>query len=60
MSLTRSAADGPIVWLDREITDANRWWVAAHQPRRALLHRVDPYVGLTEADLTMIRQWLAQ
>jgi hypothetical protein len=29
-------------------------------PGRALLHRVDPYVGLTEADFTVIRQRLAR
>jgi hypothetical protein len=46
--------------LDDEITDVDRRWVAAHHPGRALLHRVDPYVGLTDADVTAIRQWLAQ
>lgn len=40
----------PFVWLDDEVTDADRRWVKAHHPGRALLHRIDPYVGLTDAD----------
>jgi hypothetical protein len=58
--LTQWAAGRPFVWLDDEITDADRRWVAAHHPARALLHRVDPYLGLTEADFSAIRQWLPQ
>ncbi len=57
-SLARWAADCPFVWLDDEITDADRRWVAAHHPQPALLHRVDPHVGLTDIDLTTVRQWL--
>lgn len=60
MHLTQWAAGRPFVWLDDEITDADRRWVAAHHPARALLRRVDPNVGLTEADFSSIRQWLAQ
>jgi HAD domain in Swiss Army Knife RNA repair proteins len=58
--LTRWAAGGRFVWLDDEITDADRRWVAAHHPRPALLHRVDPYQGLTSADLAAVREWLGQ
>jgi len=53
------AAGRPFVWLDDEITDADRRWVQAHHPRKALLHRVDPFIGLTDADFALIRQWLA-
>ena len=60
MFLTQWAAGRPFVWLDDETTDADQRWVAAHHPARALLHRVDPYVGLTEADFEAIRQWLPQ
>lgn len=60
MHLTQWAAGRPFVWLDDEITDTDRRWVAAHHPARALLRRVDPYVGLTGADFSSIRQWLAQ
>ncbi|MFU8874451.1 HAD domain-containing protein [Micromonospora sp. SL4-19] len=58
--LTRWAAGRPFVWLDDETTDAGRRWVAAHHPARALLQRVDPYVGLTEADFSAVRRWLGQ
>jgi hypothetical protein len=47
------------VWLDDEITDGDRRWVQAHHPSKALLHRVDSFVGLTDADFAVIRQWLA-
>jgi len=57
--LTRWAAGRTFVWLDDEITDADRRWVQAHHPGKALLHRVDALAGLTEADFTLIRRWLA-
>jgi len=58
-SLVAWAAGRPVVWLDDEITVADRRWVAAHHPVRALLHRVDPHLGLTAADFAQVRQWLA-
>ena len=58
--LTRWAAGRRFVWLDDETTEADRRWVAAHYRQPALLHRVDPYVGLTAADLATVRQWLRQ
>ncbi|AVT35557.1 HAD domain-containing protein [Plantactinospora sp. BB1] len=58
--LARWAAGRPFVWLDDETTDADRRWVAAHHPQPALLHRVDPHLGLTGTDLTAVRQWLDQ
>jgi hypothetical protein len=58
--LTRWAAGRPFVWLDDKVTDADRRWVKAHHPGRALLHRIDPYVGLTDADFSLIRGWLAE
>ncbi|TDC70813.1 hypothetical protein E1200_04195 [Actinomadura sp. GC306] len=54
------AAGRPFVWLDDELTDADREWAAAQHGNRALLHRVDPYAGLTEADYSLIRHWLAE
>ncbi|MEU3572859.1 HAD domain-containing protein [Kitasatospora sp. NPDC036755] len=52
-------ADGrPFAWVDDEITRADSRWVAAHSPARALLHRVDPRRGLTEADFTALDAWL--
>jgi hypothetical protein len=47
------------VWLDDETTDADRRWVRNQNPAKALVHRIDPAVGLADADFTVIRQWLA-
>lgn len=53
-------ADGrPFVWVDDEITDVDREWVAAHHPVRALLHRVDHRYGLTDADFRVLRRWVS-
>ncbi|KJS54724.1 hypothetical protein VM98_17575 [Streptomyces rubellomurinus subsp. indigoferus] len=52
------AGGRPFVWVDDEITPADRRWVDAHSPARALLHRVDPQRGLGEADFTAIETWL--
>lgn len=58
--LTRWAAGRPFVWLDDEITDADRHWVASHHSQPALLLRIDPYAGLTDADVVAVRRWLEQ
>ncbi|MET7969457.1 HAD domain-containing protein [Micromonospora sp. NPDC005305] len=58
--LTRWAGAHPFVWFDDETTDADRRWVAAHHRAPALLQRVDPYVGLTEANFATVRRWLRQ
>jgi len=57
--LTQWAGGRPFVWLDDEITGTDRRWVQTHYPGAALLHRVDPFIGLTDADFSLIRQWLA-
>ncbi|WP_246365889.1 HAD domain-containing protein [Nonomuraea rhodomycinica] len=54
------AAGRPFVWVDDEITDADRAWVAAHHRGRALAYRVDPCRGLTEGDVIVIARWLAE
>ncbi|MCJ1675782.1 hypothetical protein MTF65_00080 [Streptomyces sp. APSN-46.1] len=52
-------ADGrPFAWVDDEITDVDRAWVAAAHPGRALLHRVDHRRGLTDADFATLAAWL--
>ncbi|MER7277956.1 HAD domain-containing protein [Dactylosporangium sp. NPDC000244] len=51
------AAGRPFVWVDDEITAADRRWVARHHPAPALLHRVDGRSGLTAADFEAIRAW---
>ncbi|WP_030254322.1 MULTISPECIES: HAD domain-containing protein [Streptomyces] len=57
-ALVAWAAGRPFAWVDDEITEPDRRWVAAHSPARALLHRVDPQLGLTEADFTALEAWL--
>jgi hypothetical protein len=52
-------ADGrPFAWVDDEITDADRDWVAANHRGRALLHHVQSFQGLTDADFAALDQWL--
>lgn len=46
-------------WVDDEITDADRAWVAAQLPGRALLHRAEPKVGRTERDFVVLEEWQA-
>ncbi|MGW2746666.1 HAD domain-containing protein [Streptomyces sp. NPDC001450] len=52
------AAGRPFVWIDDELTEADRSWVAVHHSGPALLHRVDHRYGLTEADFEAVREWL--
>ena len=58
-ALIRWATGRPFAWLDDEPTDIDRQWTKANHPQPALIHRVDPTTGLTEADFTAIRLWLA-
>ncbi|WP_214103066.1 HAD domain-containing protein [Acrocarpospora catenulata] len=54
-------ADGrAFVWVDDEITDADRDWVSVHHRGRALLHCVDARRGLTDSDFVAIGDWLAR
>ncbi|MBA9054480.1 HAD domain-containing protein [Streptomyces murinus] len=53
------AAGRAFVWVDDEIGEADRAWVAVHHPGPALLHRVDHRYGLTEADFRVLEKWLA-
>lgn len=57
-ALVRIAAGRPFVWVDDVIGDADRWWIEADHPGAALLHQVDPAVGLTPADIGVIATWL--
>lgn len=51
------AAGRAFGWVDDEITRADRTWVAAHHDGPALLHRVDPNVGLGSADFAVLTAW---
>ncbi|MFF2411685.1 HAD domain-containing protein [Streptomyces sp. NPDC058092] len=57
-TVLRWAAGRPFVWVDDEITDTDRAWVSSRHGGRALLHRVDPCRGLTDADFTVLNAWL--
>ncbi|WP_185836929.1 hypothetical protein [Streptomyces sp. WAC 06783] len=53
------AKDRAFAWVDDEITDADRAWVAEHHGGPALLHRVDPRRGLTADDFGVLERWAA-
>jgi len=57
-ALVELAAGRPFIWIDDEITDVDRDWVAAHHTGGALLHRVDSRSGLTDADIDAVEAWL--
>jgi hypothetical protein len=58
-SLTRWAGGRRFIWVDDEITDIDRRWVETHHNRAALLHRVDPFTGLGDADFGLLHRWIA-
>ncbi|HEX8870663.1 MAG TPA: HAD domain-containing protein [Lentzea sp.] len=51
------AGPRPFAWVDDELTDKDRVWVAERHPK-ALLHKVDPRHGLTDADYLALDAWL--
>jgi hypothetical protein len=55
-----TAAGTAFAWLDDEITDADREWVADRHRAPALLLRVDPRRGLATADLDELEAWLRE
>ena len=57
--LVARAAGRPFVWVDDEITDADRAWVAGHHPAPALLHPLDHPDGLTERDFAVLVEWVS-
>nr|WP_290862660.1 HAD domain-containing protein [Hamadaea sp.] len=58
--LVEWAMGRPFVWVDDEITDADRTWIMANHTSPALVHRVDPRCGLVDADYAAIEQWLTR
>ncbi|MFB7375381.1 HAD domain-containing protein [Streptomyces sp. NPDC056222] len=56
--LVEWASGRPFAWVDDEITDTDRAWVATHHRGHALLHRVDPRRGLTDGDYAVLDSWL--
>ena len=57
-TLVAWAAERTFVWVDDEISDIDRAWVAEHHGGHALLHRVNPRHGLTDADYLELDTWL--
>lgn len=57
-ALVQVAAGRPFIWLDDELTDRDRAWVAAYHPGPALLVKVDSRLGLTDADFGRVEAWL--
>ena len=51
------AAGRPFAWIDDEITERDRTWVAAHHAGRSLLLRIDPWTGLGQADFDALAAW---
>ncbi len=57
-TLVSWAAGRPFAWADDEITSADRTWTGICHPGPALLHRIDPATGLTDADYLTLGGWL--
>jgi len=57
-ALVAAASGRPFLWVDDEIGEVDRDWVATHHRGPALLHRVDSQHGLTHADFTTFNKWL--
>ncbi|HEY0499937.1 MAG TPA: hypothetical protein VGD48_29600, partial [Kutzneria sp.] len=51
------AAGRPFAWVDDELTPADRAWVADHHTGPALLHWVDPRLGLRDEDFDTLARW---
>jgi hypothetical protein len=47
----------PFAWIDDQITDVDRDWVRAHHDGPALLHQVDPAIGLVTEDFEALAAW---
>lgn len=51
-------ADGrTFAWVDDEFDDRDRAWVDEHHAGTALLHHVDPGIGLLRQDFTALTAW---
>ncbi|OIJ63141.1 hypothetical protein WN71_035865 [Streptomyces mangrovisoli] len=58
-AILRYAAGRAFAWVDDEQSPADHAHVAAHHPAPALLHHVDPRIGLREDDFTALAEFAA-
>ncbi|GAA1978271.1 hypothetical protein [Kitasatospora viridis] len=56
-ALLEYAAGRPFAWVDDEVTDADRAFVADRHAAPALLRLVDPATGLTDDDFETLAAW---
>ena len=54
------AAGRPFAWVDDEITDTDREYVAREHDGPALLHHVDPAKGLLDPDFHALHVWASK
>ncbi|NUP50819.1 MAG: hypothetical protein HOW97_26445 [Catenulispora sp.] len=47
----------PFAWIDDLITERDADWVREHHAGPALLHRIDPRIGLTAEDFATLAEW---
>jgi hypothetical protein len=59
-TLVSWAAGRAFAWVDDEITEADRDWVAAHHPAPALLRSIDASRGLTDQDFAALSAWFRE
>lgn len=52
-------AGRPFAWVDDEITDFDRDYVAEHHKAAALLHYINPRTGLLDEDFKALAAWAA-
>ncbi|MFD7793598.1 hypothetical protein [Streptomyces sp. NPDC059759] len=51
------AAGRPFAWVDDQVDDVDREYVAKHHDGPALLHWIDPARGLTDDDFALLADW---
>jgi hypothetical protein len=55
--LVEHAAGRPFAWIDDDISDDDRQYVARQHPGPALLHYVNPALGLLDGDFATMANW---
>ncbi|MBF6174182.1 HAD domain-containing protein [Nocardia blacklockiae] len=58
-ALVAAAAGRSFIWVDDEIREQDRMWVADNHSGRALLHRIEGASGLLDVDFTTIKNWIS-